>query len=697
MNIANSVFRYFRYEKNGNNLLDHKTFNFSELMSKKNILEKDTHTLITSLEQVGKTFLTIPVSLIYLSFNLPVVYLVMDRNQKKQVHRRLGKIMSELYKHLKELSYVEKDIERFNPESVLYYDSLNKCNLKSLENALTGIEPRLIFVIKEYAQIQRLNKFLKHKNLVLILDEVHKTGAYKKDDDIYHDEHVKYDDSIVYMKKYAKKIINISATGQDFIMVENLYSDNIVYIPPGEYHTGIKDWIWDLEFNTKKDNKTDVIPQSVLNFLERKTDEKLIKRYDRKNNKVDLHPHIILCKYHRKLEKQKEMLLWFQENKDFEVWTIILYQGEGITLYYKDISNESFGIENEDGDVQYSEIKDNAHYFTSNIKNSIGITDCLQFLTERGVQNHPRILIIGFDMVCEGISYTSHYNKPQNWHLTAEIVKFSGNESAALQKQVLSRVNGNHGDDIKPIIVVDMKIKEKVLNSYEMAEKQIQKCIELSKTGNIQVCREYLDTIEYYKNRVASNHYKIKTIITKTIPNPNARKEKKILREMKSSIDILCTLEPEKYEKEKEKIIELHKFSNKQKNNIQIKLENYNQIHGEVKLVKPRTVKDNKQVEDNIYYLMDSDELRKDSLQFLIIDEIIKQIIDRKKIGDKLLRSEIINWLLLTNKFGKTTSQNIKGSIDAGIVHKMNQVKNNEKNGLIYWKEKGRYFFRLNM
>jgi hypothetical protein len=170
-----------------------------------------------------------------------------------------------------------------------------------------------------------------------------------------------------------------------------------------------------------------------------------------------------------------------------------------------------------------------------------------------------------------------------------------------------------------------------------------------------------------------------------------------MLKEMNSSIDILCTLDHEKYSKEKEKIIELQKFSNKQKNNIQIKLENYNQIHGEVKLVKPRTVKDNKQIEDNIYYLMEPDELRKDSLQFLIIDEIIKQIIDHKKIGDKLLRSDIINWLLLSNKFGKTTSQNIKGSIDAGIVHKMIQVKNENKNGLIYWKEKGRYFFRLNM
>ena len=73
MNIPNSVFRFFRYEKNGNNLLDHKTFNFSELMSKKNILEKDTQTLITSLEQVGKTFLTIPVCLIYLSFNFSLI------------------------------------------------------------------------------------------------------------------------------------------------------------------------------------------------------------------------------------------------------------------------------------------------------------------------------------------------------------------------------------------------------------------------------------------------------------------------------------------------------------------------------------------------------------------------------------------------------------------------------------------------
>ena len=80
MNLFNSVYRFFRFEKNSNILLEHKAFNFNTL---EDVRDKDKQVLITSLEQVGKTFLTIPVSLIYLSLNIPVVYLVMDRNQKK--------------------------------------------------------------------------------------------------------------------------------------------------------------------------------------------------------------------------------------------------------------------------------------------------------------------------------------------------------------------------------------------------------------------------------------------------------------------------------------------------------------------------------------------------------------------------------------------------------------------------------------
>ena len=67
--LQNSVFRYFRYENGGEPLLDHPSFRFKDLFEGKKIKDKDIQTLITSLEQVGKTFLTIPVTLIYLSFS----------------------------------------------------------------------------------------------------------------------------------------------------------------------------------------------------------------------------------------------------------------------------------------------------------------------------------------------------------------------------------------------------------------------------------------------------------------------------------------------------------------------------------------------------------------------------------------------------------------------------------------------------
>jgi len=695
--LAKTVFRFFRYENKGESLLDNKTFKYKELFESIKIQEKDKHTLITSLEQVGKTFLTLPVSLIYLAFDISVVYLVMDKNQKRQVYRRLVSIMNELYEYLKLQGFKDEDLVRFNSNNILYYDSTNKNKGNDLENSFNGTCSRFIFVIKEYTQIQRINKHLDLSfPIVLILDEVHRTGGYKKDDDIYHNEKVHYDESIVYTKKFAKKIINVSATAQDFMMVEELYSDNIVYISPSEYHTGIKDWIWNNSFTTKKDKKEDIIPESVLEFIQTKSSEDLIVRYDRKNNKVDKHPHIILCKYHRKLDMQKELLYWFQQELIYfaKQWTVIIYQGEGITLYYKDIGEDPISIYTEEGNEKKSVFRDNAHYFSSNCKNSISISDCLQYLAERGTFLHPRILIIGFDMCCEGISYTSHYNKPENWHLTVEIAKFPSNSTAALQKQVLSRVNGNHGDDIKPVICVDPAIKEKVLYSYEMSERQIHNCINLSKLGNVKICKEHLDNMEYYKNRVPRNHYKIKSILTNTIPNPNAKKERKLLRKTSESIEILYAIDPVKYEKQKEEIYKVELKSNEEKRKIK-SIPITTKTTTTITITKVQTV--SIKTIDESYYLIDITKLKEGSLQHLIVNETIKEIQKNKEEGKTILRSTVNKWLLSLNNDAITDINHLNGNFDLGIIPKMKTVKSIETKGLLYWKNNSRFYLRLNL
>ena len=688
------VFRYFRYENGGETLLDNPSFRFNELAKGEKINAKDIHTLITSLEQVGKTFLTIPVALIYLSLNYPVVYLVMDKNQKKQVHRRISNIMNKLCTYVQAIDSAI-NIDRFKSDSILYYDSSNKHKGDDLKMSLSGTAPRIIFIVKEHTQVERINKFVRREiPIILILDEIHKTGAYKINDSVYHDETVKYDHAIVNLKNHAAKIINISATGQDFMSVSDIYSDNIVYIKAGPYHTGIKDWIWDNSFSTKKDNKTDIMPESILTFIEKTSSEAPIVRYDRRNDKVDKHPHIILCKYHRKLDKQKEMLAWFQTNvTDFtDKWTIIVYQGEGITLYYKTIGIYPISVYNEDNIEHKSIIRDNAHYFSSVCKNSISISDCLQYLAERGTELHPKILIIGFDMCCEGISYTSHYNKPENWHLTCQISKFPSNATAALQKQVLSRVNGNHGDDIKPIICVDAKVKEKVLYSHEMTENQIFNCIQLSKIGNIKICRDHLTEMIYFKNRVPKNHYKIKSIMTNTEENPNSKKENKYMRNSEKSIDMLCMIDHEKY-KETLNIIDTNDTVARYKKNQFIKTDKT----ATITITITKTITIPIQTIDGDYFLIESDKVRKGGLQYMIIDETIKQIISKKEIGNIILRTTINKWLLSLNNSLISDINHINGSFDSGILPKMQKVNSIDTKGLLYWKNNNRYYMKLNI
>lgn len=616
----------------------------------------------------------------------------MDKNQKRQVHSRLYVLMTEIYEHLLTAGFKKEDIERFNPETILYHDSSVKIKKDTLKNGLRSKEPRFIFTIKEQSQIKRINALLKPEveSIILVLDEVHKTGAYKKDDEVYHDEMVKYDDSIVYTKEHAKKIINVSATAQDFVFVCDIFSDNIIRIKPGEFHTGIKDWIWDTSFSTKKDTKVSIMPESVFNYLKKKSDQELIIRHDRKNNKVDLHPYIVLCKYHRKLEYQNEMLEWFKNSvyKFSDDWTVIVYQGEGIHLYHKSLKKEPVYICTEFGEKQLSELKDGVHHFKSSQKYSVGISDCLQYLAERGVEKHPKIIIIGFDMCCEGISYTSHYSKPHNWHLTDMIAKFTSNTTVALQKQIISRVNGNHGDDIKPIIAVDLSVKEKVLHSHELNEKQLERCIT---SEDVKLCRDHIDDMIFFKNRVPKNFYKIKSISVNLVQNPDHKKEKKLMKSSDKSIDILNYIDPEKYKPILDEIIKRDDESKDKKKNITIKT--VTTTHITITKTEVKTIS----LEDaSVYYSIDIRRLTVDTVQHLIIQEVLREIKDRNQLNTDILRSTVNKWLLSLNNDKITDANHINGNFDNGIVPKMKTVKSNKVNGLIYWKNNGRFYLRLN-
>ena len=87
MTLSDIVYRYYRYKENDPiTLLDAKGFQFLDLIKDKNfiITEENKSSLVTAHCQSGKTFLVIPVVLLYLSLGFTPVMVVLDKSQVKQ-------------------------------------------------------------------------------------------------------------------------------------------------------------------------------------------------------------------------------------------------------------------------------------------------------------------------------------------------------------------------------------------------------------------------------------------------------------------------------------------------------------------------------------------------------------------------------------------------------------------------------------
>jgi hypothetical protein len=561
MTLAEYVFRYFRYFNNNNpvTLLDSETFQFKQLLSDETyvITPNDKTTLITAYCQSGKTFLVIPVTLIYLALGITPVMIVLDKSQAKQLMRRLRTYCKDLKNHLRSLGhFTENELNVFN-DTFLYYD----CRVKKSEDddslglALTGEKPRIIIAIKHYQHIERINALVNEfSNIVLVADEAQVSCCYKNmDSDTYHDPSVKYDNEFVKLREASNKYIAVSATVQDVIMVDKtLYSDNIVYIPPNDYYTGILNWYFK---HIGKDEENAVV--RILNEL---SVEKTIIRFDRRHNVTNEHPIIVLVKTERKKEDHLSLMKSFITGRlsrsitDAD-WCVIVEHGECFYLYHSSLVDEKVVIEEKESIMKNIDDDIYVHYFTSN---AIDISDVFQYLAYEGVKRFQRIALISYDMCKEAISFTSHYDKPQNYHLTHGIFQLGPKTSIATATQTMNRLSGNHGDNIRPVIYTTEKTKKDVLNGFAVHDEQVKELISISQKGNVCISSEYLETYPIFKNRHSSNYNKVKGIEKNLIENPNKTEEEKILEKPElDCINFLCKIDTE-YEEKKRKNIELY-------------------------------------------------------------------------------------------------------------------------------------------
>jgi hypothetical protein len=565
ISLTEYIYRFYRYTKRMD-LIDSKGFHISSFIEDVNFIPdfKDLMTLITSDCQNGKTFLVMAVSLIYISLGFTPVFIVLSKSQVLQLTFRLKTYIRELKTYIVSLNMFSEEQLDFLSENFLYFDAENKLmdDDDRLRLAINSEKPRFVICIKHYQHLERVNKQITDDSKIcLIADEAQVSCCYKDISNIptYHDDSVKYDKEFITLRQKSTKFIAVSATVQDIIMVEeNLYSDNIVFIPQSKNYVGISLWNSNI-LDISEDKKDDIIPNSALKIITELSKTEPISRNNYRFDKEDdKHPIIVLLKTERKKERHLSMLENFikkRYNNDINNgnWCFIVEHGDGFYIYHHSFPNEPMKIEN-----QLSTIKDRKiHYFSSSGKNVVNITDIFQFIAEIGIDTIPRVLLISYDMCKESTSFVSHYDKPDNYHLTHGIFLLNNKISVASLIQTMSRLCGNHGDDIRPTLYTTEKARSNIMNGYLTHKEQIQALMKMSEAGNVNVsiesCKDFLEKHPLFKNRVPTTYNKVKGVKKTLISNPNEEKEKEMLKNKKLGIiDYFCEAEPEEYKDEKE-------------------------------------------------------------------------------------------------------------------------------------------------
>jgi hypothetical protein len=470
------------------------------------------------------------------------------------------------------------------------------------------------------------------------------------DSDTYHDPDVKYDNEFVKLRESSRKYIAVSATVQDVIMVDkSLYSDNIVYIPPNDYYTGMTNWQFK-HINKDEEN-------AVVRILDELSVEKPIVRYDRRHNLENEHPIIILIKTERKKEDHLSMMNSFMNNELSQAitnaeWCVVVEHGEGFYIHHSSMMDEPIIIEEQKSIMKKIRDDDDnsiVHYFSSN---RIDISDVFQYFANEGVTKFPKIALISYDMCKEAISFTSHYDKLHNYHLTHGIFQLGSKTTVATAIQTMNRMSGNHGDNIRPIIYTLEKTKKDVLNGFAIHDEQIKELISISQKGNVCVSSEYLETYPIFKNRHSANYNKVKRIEKNLIENPNKSEENEILEKPNlDCINFLCKINDE-YKQVKRKNIELYG-------------EEYYEDEdegGEIIIIKRIDLKTEKQI--------------------ALFDSVFRELSKNKN-----------KWIAKTQVLEQSGSQN-----HSWHWHKYGKHTDDEntKEGILLSKRNNRWFFRLN-
>ena len=345
---------------------------------------------------------------------------------------------------------------------VIYANTKSKEQL--LLEAIEGKNPSLIIAIANKTQMDRVaNAIAKVDNprYVVAIDEADQVAygkvAYekKKDDE---KERVTFrqtlNDNIL---KDAGRVYGVTATSFDMLFSEDkIDTASVIVMKPQEIYHGLKK----IELHGLKEkavpaNKThdwfgnDGNIIEVLDHLGKQDCRKNREDHPFSSKYNPVHPTITIIKNTHLNSSQDKLLRHIAKHPDLKMWSLIIYNGPGITVYHP----RSSMLQRMKGKTPCKRKWAGGHP----VKNAlffkgVGISDGLEYLRQldiilkaKGKSRVTHIAVISGDLADRGISFVS---TGYHWHPTSMYYVPSKGASVSHVIQAAGRLCGNFNDSI---------------------------------------------------------------------------------------------------------------------------------------------------------------------------------------------------------------------------------------------------------
>jgi hypothetical protein len=596
------VFRYYRHQFNeaisaDNSILLHEAFELMDLVynNPDEISSKRWISLITASTQSGKTFLMIALCHIFTALGYDSIFIVKDISQTTQFFSRMNPASLVLQKFLKEAGFSNKTIELFDPP--LYHDS--NMGDKHREEFLHGVEAvlnrsrrRTIVCIHNTTHITRVyDRITPHSNIILVVDEAHKLGAYKHmtidtektiKDDAKDDS---YDRMYLNLKVFAQKIFLFTATPQPILVSEPaLYSDGIVLMPEGKDYRGIETWEFRLLPSNKEEKYLEFegpgmsgkmtksrVPESFFEKMSELSDMVPLDRINKFGIRDRL-PIGLIAKFevtnegqHMLLQAMKPEAKAMNNNHQKIIdagWCSIVFNMHGIRVYDSSLCGTTIEM---CGRTFVDCYGSGEFLFPREL---VQIEDVLHWMgANGGADRFPHYVIFTYKSAEEGITFSSTWgDTPEtcyNIHPTFMYSRMGDSVSAANKEQASGRMNGNHGDfglDGRPLVCVHWDTlagKEKLIKGVNMHREQIKDICKMKFEACDGQVIEYIKNYKMFSNRICKNYYGEITgaqATIKKITNPHADVENESFTRHKRVLSTLEMINPGEYGDKRRKL-----------------------------------------------------------------------------------------------------------------------------------------------